>query len=410
MISLLKFITGYFCISLSGTDIERFFNMCSRKHILIWNISGCEGEYKCCISKKSLPIVKELLQKTNIRINVCKTVGLPFLLYRHRKRRVFALCVVAACLLLYVMSFFLWDISIEGCESYSEDKIMEFVTSNYAHGGQLLSEIDTLELEDELRSNFKKFAWVSCELKGTQLIVHIKETINLNLKNNAKKPCDLVSNKEGKIVSIITRTGTPLVKKGDEVKEGDVLVSGTISYQNDAKEVYATDYVVADADIVIETYVDYEDSFPLNYYKKKYNGTIENGYKLYFFGNDYTIYSPKLKNDKVDVNEKIYHFKLGKTFYFPIYVTKVSQNYYDLQQVAMTKSQAKQMENKRFRLYCEKLTKKGVEIVENNVKISMGDDKLSASGRIKVHEAVGKISLIDTTKKETTNGSSGENN
>ena len=410
MISLLKFIAGYFYVTLTGTNIERIFNVCSRKHILIWNISGDKGEYRCCISKKALPLVKEIIEKTDVSLTINKKIGLPFLLYRHRKRRIFALCVVAACIGLYVMSLFLWDISIKGCESYSKEEIMQFVTSNYAHGGQRLSKIDTLELEDELRSNFKKFAWVSCELKGTQLIIHIKETINLNLKNHSDQPCDLISNREGTIVSIITRSGTPMVKKGDTVKEGDVLVSGTISYQNDAQEVYAYDYVASDADIIIETYMDYEDCFPLKYYKKKYTDNKKAGYKLHFFGNDYNIYSPEVMNDKMDVTEKKYHFKLGKTFYFPIYLTKITHNYYDLQTNTMSKSQAKQAENERFRSYCEKLTKKGVEIVENNVKISIDDDNLTASGKIKVHEAVGKISLIDTTKKETINGSSGENN
>ena len=55
------------------------------------------------------------------------------------------------------------------------------------------------------------------------------------------------------------------------------------------------------------------------------------------------------------------------------------------------------------------MLKKGVEIVGNNVKISMSGENLTAKGKIKVYESVGKISLIDTSKKkENLNEHSGE--
>ena len=409
MISFLKFLQGYLYVCLSGPRLEQFLTLCGRRHILIWNLTSREDNYYCCISRKSMPLVKEVLEKTGTRITIEKKCGLPFFLYRHRKRKIFAICCVFAGIMLYGMSFFLWDISIIGNESYKKSDIMNYVTKNYVHGGQLISEIDTLKLEEELRTHFSKFAWVSCEIKGTQLTIHIKETIPLNTKNTQKEPCDLCSNKAGKIISVITREGTPVVKAGDEVKTGDILISGTISYKNDAGEEYEQDYVAADGDTVIETYYDYEDTIATRFYKKQYTGEEKAGYKLYFFGQNYNIYKPKITEEKVGVTHQKYQFKLGKTFYFPISVQKTRYRFFGLKQVQLTKTQAKELINQRFQAYCEKLTKKGVEIVGNNVKISMSGENLTAKGKIKVYESVGKISLIDTSKKkENLNEHSGE--
>lgn len=60
------------------------------------------------------------------------------------------------------------------------------------------------------------------------------------------------------VESIVTRCGTPLVKKGDEVKTGDVLVRGEIVLYNDAKEPTDSCYVQADADILVRTSIQYE--------------------------------------------------------------------------------------------------------------------------------------------------------
>ena len=408
MISFLKFIQGFLYISLNGKNIERFLNYCAKHHILIWNIKRTQEECYCCISKKSLPVVKELLGKTGLKMIICKKCGLPFFLYYHRKRRIFALCSILAAIVLYGMSFFLWDISIKGNETLKTSEILNYVTQHYVHGGQLLSTIDTVELEEKLRTHYDNFAWVSCEIKGTRLTIHIKETINLNLPHTSKKPCNLQANKSGKIVSIITRSGTPKVKPGQKVKSGEVLISGEIYYKNDAGEEYEKDYVAADGDIVIETYYNYDDRVSLRYYKKKYTGEEKNGYKLSVFGNDYNIFQPDITDKKVDMQQNIYHFKLGETFYFPISLTKYSYRSFSLQQVVLSKTQAKNELQKRFQKYCRKMQKKGVEIVGNNVKINMFSDKLTATGKLKVLEAVGKVSLIDTTKKENVNEHSGE--
>ena len=68
----------------------------------------------------------------------------------------------------------------------------------------LKKNVNCEEIEKNLREKFEKFAWVSCELKGTQFIIHVKESvINVN-KKEIKNPCSIMANRSGEILSIIT--------------------------------------------------------------------------------------------------------------------------------------------------------------------------------------------------------------
>lgn len=409
MISFLKFLRGYLCVIFQGPDIERFFNMCVRKKILFWSVKRTKSGIYCKISRNSLPIIKECLKKTGTKMEIEKKCGLPFLLYRHRKRRVFAIGCFLALILIYIMSLFIWDIRIIGNESYDTKEIMSFVTKNYAHGGQLISTVDTIALEEALRTKFDKFAWVSCEIKGTQLTVHIKETINLNVKKQAEVPCDLVASKNGTIFSIITRAGTGKVVAGNTVSKGDVLISGTVSYVNDSKEIYEEAYVPADGDVIAKTKYPYEDKVPLIYYEKRYTDDCRHGFSMTFFSKNLPLWNPKISNNKeFDYWEHISHFKLGKTFYFPVSITRKDYKYYILERKTRNRSQAKALAQKDLEKFCNNLCKKGVEIVENNVTINVSGENLLAKGEIIVLEPIGKISLIDTDKKENVDEHSGK--
>ena len=85
-----------------------------------------------------------------------------------------------------------------------------------------------------------------------------------------EKPSDIVADKDGVVTEIITRKGVPLVHAGDEVKKGDLLVSGRVEVLNDSKEVIGYQYQTADADIFVQTVCSYEETMERAYEKKIY--------------------------------------------------------------------------------------------------------------------------------------------
>lgn len=395
LINILKYIKGYIKIRITGDAPERFMNLCSNKNILIWRINPVENGYELYISRKSVCEIKGLLKKTHTKIKILDKIGLPFFMYRYRKRKLFAIGLIICMALVYTLSLFVWDIKIVGTDNYTNDQILKYIEENYVNLGDFKYNINCDKLEKILRKKYDEIAWINCELSGTQLIVTIKETLDLDTVEKSDDPCDIIAYKDGVITSIITRNGTPVVKKDIEVKKGDILISGTIYIYDDNKEVLETNYIPADGDVYAQTIYDYDDSFEMSFYEKKYTSNKKTYFSIAFMDKFFTPYKPKNKYKNSDLIEESTKLKIGKTFYLPVTIEKSQIKEYEPARKTYTEDEAYNLAKKRLDKYINDLTKKGVEIVENNVKIQIVDGICYANGQIIVKELIGVPSTIN---------------
>ena len=89
---LIRYILGYVNISVEGYYIERFINTCLSKNILIWNVKREKSTYMCAnVGIKDFKRLKEVSKKTKCKMKIERKKGLPFLMNRYRKRKIFAI-------------------------------------------------------------------------------------------------------------------------------------------------------------------------------------------------------------------------------------------------------------------------------------------------------------------------------
>jgi len=392
---ILNYIKGNLTVKLISTNPERFFNICAKKGILIWNIIN-KGVY--ChfnISIKDFMTLKDILHKTNSRVRILNKKGVPFFLYKNRKRKGFAIGGILFLMLLYCLSFFIWDISLEGNYSYSEGEIVDFLSENKITHGLLKGSIDCDAIEKSIRNKYFDVTWVCAEINGTRLIIHIKENFDSEVVQKETDPYDLVANKDAVITSIITRSGTPLVKAGTEVKENDILVTGAVDVYNEIGEIDHTNYVNADSDIYGQTIYEYQDTFTMDYIIKEYTGEE---YKNYYSDLTKIKFLFKMNDnhyEKYDEISEDTHFKILRNYYLPIHFGNIQYKEYVEIEKKYTKEEAEQIANKKLELFLENLTKKGIQIIEKNVTIDVGEKYCKSYGTIDVIEQLGKVSTID---------------
>ena len=89
LIDKVKYLQGYVRIRLYGYAPERFLNLCSTHNILIWNLEYHEEQYEFCISVRGLKQLKPILKKTRTKFVILERTGLPFVMRRYRKRKLF---------------------------------------------------------------------------------------------------------------------------------------------------------------------------------------------------------------------------------------------------------------------------------------------------------------------------------
>ena len=88
---LLILIFGYVRIEIEGYYIEKFINICTNKKILIWNLKRQNGvKLYLNIGINDFKRISKLAKKTNCKVRILKKRGIPFLLHRYKKRKLFS--------------------------------------------------------------------------------------------------------------------------------------------------------------------------------------------------------------------------------------------------------------------------------------------------------------------------------
>lgn len=333
----LSYIIGYVNIKVEGYFLERFLNICISKKIFLWNIKRKKSSLLYAnISISDYKKLKNIAKKTKSRVKIESKKGIPFLLHKYRKRKIFVILLIIVTIGLVTTSNFIWNIEIKGNTTISKQEIIEELNKQGLKIGTNKNKINTNLIVNKVRLNREDIAWIGINLKGTNAIIEIKEAKKAPEIIDEKKYCNIISNKNAMITKINVQNGTAVVKEGDIVKEGDVLVNGYL------EGLYTgIRYVHAKADIEAKVWYSKKEKFYYNQQIKVPTGVTEERYTLNinnFKINFYKTLSKFKKYDTINENKKLMLFS---NFYLPIEIIKTTNYEYEEQDVIYTEEELK---------------------------------------------------------------------
>ena len=165
ILKLLLYRKGMLRISVTGESYDRFLNLCANHGIALWNLEYHGNAYEMDISVQGFRMLRPLVKKSRTRVRIIRRQGLPFFLYRCRKKKMLFAGLLCGILLLYFMSCFLWRIDIEGNQQITRGQICRYLETVHIENGTRISVIDCKELAAMLRKQFDAFTWVSVNRK-----------------------------------------------------------------------------------------------------------------------------------------------------------------------------------------------------------------------------------------------------
>lgn len=369
------FIKGYITVHASGPYKERLINLCGKRGIYVWDIENEEDIVSFHILKKDYDALNRLLEKTAAKAVLVEKHGLPFLL-NQVKRKIYLLFGFAfGVSFILILQCFIWNIRIEGNEAITRSQFEKFLIEEKIIIPSLASSIDCYKLKDTILSSFDEVSWVSIEKKGCSLRIIVKEKSDVvDLVDEAQYRKDLYAKNDGVIVSIITRSGVPNVKKGDRVKKGDLLVCGEIPIYNEEGIVKNTQLCIADADIVIESDLCRHIYIPFQYKNKDY--IKEKSFPWICIGG--IEVSPVKKLNQTNNMEVIKEYschnrlnKLSNALCFGRYHVK----WYDYQIVSYTDQEKNRLIQEKTDYLMKRMQEKNITIKQKNVTIQKNDKK-----------------------------------
>lgn len=381
---LLNYILGYLNIEIEGYYIEKFINLCNNKKIALWNLK----REKTTILNANIGItdfkeIRKILKKTKCRVKIKNKKGLPFIFNKYKKRKIFLLLLAICIATIIALSNFIWNIEITGTNKINKDEIMQILEETNFKVGTLKSKADTKEAINKIRLERDDVAWVGIDIKGTNAVVEIVEADEKPEIINEEEYCNLVASRDGIISKVNAANGTPLVKEGDVVKKGDILVAGWLE-----GKYTGTRYVHATGSVEARVWYSQKEKVSLKQIEKEYTGETETKYSLNINNFKINLYKRLSNFEKYDTIEEYKKLQLFSDFYLPFGLTKVTNKEYSEKEIVL---QAEEAKNKAVSLAEEKINeqiKDKSKILNKQIKVNNTDEYIEVEVVYEVLETI----------------------
>lgn len=423
-----KFREGSVKVRIEGRGIERFFNIAAQRGIMIEKIETKEipaaehdrydnrvekneleneerkqGKTVCFqTSPKDFKRLKAIARKTNVLLRITEKHGFPFLLILGRRRSLWVGGLAAFFLLICLSSFYVWDISFEGNHRFTDETLLHFMATVPVQCGMRKSRISCTELEKRIRNAFPEISWVSAELTGTRLTIHLRENNRiLQARLEPESPCELTAGTDGTVTRIIVRNGKARVKVGDTVKAGDVLVSGELPLYDDFEALVKINKVHADAEVYAKTTRTVEWKCPETKEIRARTGKRRRGIFFKFLDLEFCFLMPGLKKENTwELFMEESQLKLSKNFYLPVYGGILTAEEYVPYEKVLTEAEISESADRYLNEYLQNFTEKGIQILGSDVRIERSESHWTIHGTLTVVEDIAKESPIPEDQEE----------
>ena len=382
---IFSYILGFLKVSIEGYYIERFINICKNKKITIWNLKRNSGiSLLLNVRVKEFKEVCKIAKKTGCKIKIKSKKGLPFLLNRYKKRKIFIILLLFVAITIAVSSNFVWNVDILIENNENLENIREDIENAGLKTGKLKSKISTKEIINKIRLEREDIAWMGIELKGTNAIVKLVKADEKPEIVDKNEYCNIVSNKTGIITKINVQEGTVNVKVGDTIKTGDILINGWME-----GKFTGIRYVHARGEIEAKVWYTKNRKIPYNLTDTEYTGKEENKYRIKF-GNFEINFSKKYSKFKIyDTIETENKIRLFSDLYLPISIVKTTYKEKKEVKKSYTVEETKNIGIKELEEELEKEIENKDNIVNKNINTYEEEDGVQVYVTYEVLENIG---------------------
>ena len=116
--------------------------------------------------------INNIYLKTGTYPHIINKNGLIFRIRKLLRRKSLLPSFVLFIIMIYFLSFIVWDIDITGEMRHTDEEIREYLKDIGVYEGMITKNVDGNAIEKSIRNTFNDISWVSVELSGCN--IHIK--------------------------------------------------------------------------------------------------------------------------------------------------------------------------------------------------------------------------------------------
>lgn len=281
MQSAVDFFRGSIKIEVNCKYPERFLNICAQKGIEFRNPKRTgKHTVEMDVYISGYDYLRDLREEYGFTLKRLKKRGVPFFLWKIRKRYALIAGLIIAIGLVWWSSFFIWQIEVSGNEKVSTERILAALEEVGVKIGANSLMLSQQEISNEMLLKIPELSWITVNNAGSRATVMVREDIPKPDILDESLEVSVIAEKSGIITEMTVLQGTAEVAIGDTVQAGDLLVSSRMN----------TRYVHAQAEIYARTWYEMSAQMPLEAYEKVYTGEIVTKKSLIIAGKTIDLY------------------------------------------------------------------------------------------------------------------------
>ncbi|MBE6796131.1 MAG: hypothetical protein E7533_06085 [Ruminococcaceae bacterium] len=303
MLRFFRFINGYIYFCAEGGFSERFINLCKLNDITLWDVKNDGVKVFAFTSSNCLTALEDAAINSGMNLKIEQEKGLKTLVNKHKWRFGIFVGIGVFLLSFWFASGFVWEVEVVGVDNVMAKNFTEELQDYGIKTGVKKSDINIIEVEKKIKSDYKNISWVSVNVFGGKVQVQLREAEVEQEKLDHSRACNIVASKNGEVILVKGYYGQNVVKEGDFVAKGSLLISGISAYSDGSEHSFH-----AKGEVLARTETEFVASIEAN--KKIFvTGEWKNRFYFCFFGLEIPIGFIKADNEK---SETMISLKSGK--------------------------------------------------------------------------------------------------
>lgn len=229
---LMNYLQGMVTVTVSGPFPERLVNLCAQQRVDFWGLAWLdEHTLRLTTRRRQMAVLRRLAERVDCEVLVEGSRGLPDFVLRFRTRYAFLAGLALSLCAVAVLSQFVLTVEVTGNNQVPTAVILTQLRQLGVRPGVYGPSIDRQQVAQEVQLLLEDLAWVGINLHGTRLEVIVRETVKMPERVDETGYYDVVSEADGIVTHVEAELGESVVREGDTVVEGEVLISGTVSME-----------------------------------------------------------------------------------------------------------------------------------------------------------------------------------
>ncbi|MDT8715317.1 sporulation protein YqfD [Clostridium sp. 19966] len=276
--SLFNFSNGTIMIEARTLFPERFINALWKNQISVKKLVRVDiSTVNMEIYINDYDAIKKIADENKAKIKVVGGEGIYFYYMRAKKKASLITGIVIFFAGLFYLSSFVWTINIVPDKYISPYEIRQMLNKCNIRPGIMKKDIDVYSIEGKMVKLNDNIMWVKARIEGSRLTVQVSERTEPPSINKNTNPCNIIASMDGEVDKVYTTSGTAIVKEGDIVTKGQVLIKGEQGKEGSTYTVHA------DGEVMAKTFYEYNRKVLMKGVKYVPTGkTLENKYITVF--------------------------------------------------------------------------------------------------------------------------------